>query len=120
MAVTCGGGFYSSRSDKRKLKEEQKSLNKDPYEMIALATIEKAVKDWIILMLKPDNYRPEWMHKRKYPTKADAIADIEKFMLSEEWKMYTDLNGEVMLNKLYQLYENNELEMPTKEFGRAG
>lgn len=105
---------------KHYLKSEVKAGKFSPYEQIALATVEKAIRDWIDLMTHDDKYRPEWMHKRKYPTKADAIADIEKFMLSEEWKMYTDLNGEVMLNKLYQLYKNNELEMPTKEFGRAG
>ncbi len=120
MAVTCGNGFYSSRADKRKLNHEQTTDAKDPYEIIALATVERCAKDWIELMLHDEDYRPEWMHKRKYETKADAVADLERFMLSEDFKLYTNIDGEKLLDDLYSLYDSSELEYPTKEFGRAG
>ncbi len=104
---------------KHYLKPEVKAGKFSPYEQIALASVEKSIRDWIDLMTHDDKYRPEWMHKRKYPTKADAVADIERFMLSEDWKMYTDLDGRKILDKLYSMYDSGELKVPETMFRRV-
>lgn len=118
--AACGRGFFSSRNA-HKLIPERKATVEGPYETLALATVEKAVRDWIELkLLYSDIRRPEWLHKKKYPKIENAIAEIEEFLLGEEIKMYTDLNGKEILDKLYTMYNSGELTVPTGEFRRVG
>lgn len=104
---------------KHYLKPDNKAGKFSPYEQIALASVEKAIRDWIELMTHNDKYWPEWLSRKMYPTKADAIADIERFMLSEDWKMYTDLDGKKILDKLYSMYDSGELKTPEMMFRRV-
>lgn len=115
-----GKGFYSYRGDIHKLNPVPKANGNSPYHDIAMASVEMAVRDWIDLMLHSETYRPDWMYKREYPKKEDAVADIERFFLGEEFKMYTNLNGKKLLDDLYMLYDSGELKPITKEIRRVG
>lgn len=68
----------------------------DPYKNLAAAIVEKAVID----------YRKALKKTRKYPNNEFALsekAELERFFRSSWCRMLTDIDGEVIIEKIQQM-----------------
>ena len=71
-------------------------MNTDPYKNLAAAIVEKAVID----------YRKALKKTRKYPNNEFALsekAELERFFRSSWCRMLTDIDGEVIIEKIQQM-----------------
>lgn len=69
----------------------------DPYREIAMAAIRQAVMDYKTLSR---GITPEWILKRAGNTREKEMRRIELFFASEDFKLYTDMDGPTMLRKV--------------------
>lgn len=74
-------------------------LTLDAWENLCNAVVYKAVKDWKLAVKRIKNSRK--------PSKADMITkeECEEFFLSDRFKIFTELDGKVLLEKLKEEYE---------------
>lgn len=68
----------------------------DPYREIAMAAIRQAVMDYTDLA---KGKTPEWLRKR-VTTREREMEKIEEFFYSEDFLLYTDMDGPTMLRKV--------------------
>lgn len=71
-------------------------MNTDPYKNLAAAIVEKAVID----------YRKAIRKVRKYPNNEFALSEkqeLERFFRSSWCRMLTDIDGEVIIEKIQQM-----------------
>jgi len=101
--------WTSMKNSRSYLKADTKRRDyNDPYAEIAAAAVRQAVNDWVELHKKRG--KPEWLRdppgtkKENRRTKADEIRNIEEFFLSEDFQMYTDIDGKKLLEYLKDLY----------------
>ena len=68
-------------------------------EYLANAVVYKAVKDWKLAVKR--------IKKSRKPSKADIITkeECEEFFLSDRFKLFTELDGKLLLDKLKKKYE---------------
>lgn len=76
--------------------KKYKLRGNDPYKELACSAIRQAVMDYTVLA---KGKTPEWLRKR-VTTREREMEKIEEFFYSEDFLLYTDMDGPAILRKV--------------------